>query len=153
MISPRDRQEHSAGNAAAEPSQLPSQPPSQLPRRPVKHLPLAFSSKVLYIVLALACVLIGLLGLVVPVIPGVLFLGVALYLVTKVSRRVKYWTDASPLLKGMNSTLARMEHGSIKDRAKLVGLATLAVLTQTLGQVQRLGRWLTAKLQQRRQEP
>ena len=145
MPSPHDHQDRPDSHSAAD-----------LPQGRVggkKPVPMAFSAKLLYSVLALACVIIGLLGLVLPVIPGVLFLAAALFLVTKVSRRVKRWSDASPLLEGMNKRLASMEDASVKDRAKVVGLATLAVMAQTLEQVLRLGRWLTRKLVGRRRTP
>ena len=54
--------------------------------------PLSRPVKVVYVALALICVLICIAGLLLPVIPGLLFLVAALYLIGKVSVRVKTWS-------------------------------------------------------------
>ena len=64
--------------------------------------------KVVYLMLALVCGVIGLAGLLLPVIPGLLFLVAALYLVGKVSVRVKAWSEARPMLRGLHARIRRM---------------------------------------------
>ena len=49
--------------------------------------------KLVYLVIATVCIMIGLVGLIIPVIPGILFLMVAVYYLGKVSRRVRNWSD------------------------------------------------------------
>ncbi len=57
------------------------------------HITLSFPHKLIYTVLAVLCVGIGLLGLVIPVIPGILFIVGAIYLLSKVSKRVHHWSE------------------------------------------------------------
>jgi uncharacterized membrane protein YbaN (DUF454 family) len=94
--------------------------------------PLSTSTKVLYGLLAVACVVIGLVGLLIPIIPGLLFLLGALYLVGRISTRVQRWSDRQPRLQRMHARLEGMRHVSIMDRMKVVGLSCLEVVTRGL---------------------
>ena len=76
--------------------------------------------KTLHIVLVVCCLFIGLMGLILPIIPGFLFLFFAAILLARVSSRFKY------LLHNHGTIKAWMKHWhsttalSIPQRAKLV---------------------------------
>ena len=46
------------------------------------------------------CLVLGVIGLILPIIPGLLFLALAVMLASKLSRRVAVWASKAPLLKG-----------------------------------------------------
>ena len=94
--------------------------------------PLSTSTKVLYGLLAVVCVVIGLVGLLVPIIPGVLFLLGALYLVGRISTRVQRWSDRQPRLQRMHARLEGMCYVGVMDRMKVVGLTGLEVVMRGL---------------------
>ncbi len=52
--------------------------------------------KLVYLVIGIVCLLLGVIGLVIPIIPGILFLMAALYLLSRGSRRIKKFTEQSP---------------------------------------------------------
>jgi uncharacterized membrane protein YbaN (DUF454 family) len=89
--------------------------------------PLGASTKILYGVLAVICIVIGLIGLLVPVIPGVLFLLGALYLAGKISTRVQRWSDRQPRLQRMHARLESMRHVSLLNRLKVTGLTGIEI--------------------------
>jgi uncharacterized membrane protein YbaN (DUF454 family) len=89
--------------------------------------PLSTSAKIFYGILAAVCVLIGLVGLLVPIIPGVLFLLGALYLVGRISVRVQQWSDAQSGLQRMYARLEGMRHVGIADSLKVARLTCLEV--------------------------
>ena len=99
--------------------------------------PLSRPVKVVYVALALICVLIGIAGLLLPVIPGLLFLVAALYLIGKVSVRVKTWSESQPMLVSLHARLHKLEQVSLGERLKLVGLTVAAL---TLGLITRSAR-------------
>jgi uncharacterized membrane protein YbaN (DUF454 family) len=66
----------------------------QLPRPHFRPMPLHY--KLLSIVLIVSFVLIGIAGLILPLIPGLLFLFLAAYLLTRVSRRAAAFAHAQP---------------------------------------------------------
>jgi uncharacterized membrane protein YbaN (DUF454 family) len=88
----------------------------------ISATPLSASTKILYGLLAVVCIVIGLIGLLIPIIPGVLFLLGALYLIGKISTRVKGWSDRQPGLQRMHGRLEGLRHVSVVDRLKVVGL-------------------------------
>ena len=88
----------------------------------ISATPLSASTKVLYGLLAAVCIVIGLIGLLIPIIPGVLFLLGALYLIGKISTRVKGWSDRQPGLQRMHVRLDGLRHISVVVRLKGVGL-------------------------------
>jgi uncharacterized membrane protein YbaN (DUF454 family) len=93
----------------------------------ISATPLSASTKVLYGLLAAVCIVIGLIGLLIPIIPGVLFLLGALYLIGKISTRVKGWSDRQPGLQRMHVRLEGLRHVSVVDRLKVVGLTCFAL--------------------------
>lgn len=83
--------------------------------------------KTLYLVAGVALLMVGLMGLVLPVIPGLLFLVVAVWLLAKVSRRVRAFSHRNETLRAFHHRLDRV--GSVRwfDQVKVVGLTLLDV--------------------------
>ena len=52
--------------------------------------------KILIAVLAVACLIVGLIGLVLPVIPGLVFLFAAILLLSRISPRLARWVKRKP---------------------------------------------------------
>lgn len=67
---------------------------THLPKPIFRPMPLIY--KVVCMVLIAAFLMIGLLGLILPVIPGVLFLFLAVLLLTRVSRRAATFAHSQP---------------------------------------------------------
>ena len=89
-----------------------------------RPMPLAY--KILRIALIFCFLFIGLVGLVLPIIPGILFLLLALYLLTRVSRRISAIVHKHPWFN--------------RNMRKLDAASTL-----TLGEKARLSLLLVAK--------
>jgi uncharacterized membrane protein YbaN (DUF454 family) len=75
--------------------------------------------KFLYVLAAFCLLLLGLVGLVLPIIPGLLFLFLAAWLMTKVSRRFAALLDDNPHLARHHGFLQRTRGLSGLQRAKL----------------------------------
>ena len=87
--------------------------------------------KVFFVGLAGVCLVIGLVGLIIPVIPGVLFIVGAVFLLSKVSTRVQRWSEGQ---SWMSSVRVRMiQLGALKPVAKARFLALLAVKSVVSG--------------------
>lgn len=114
---------------------------THLPKPIFRPLPLFY--KIVSIVLIAGFLLIGLLGLVLPIIPGVLFLFLAVLLLTRVSRRaatyahsqpwfhrnMHRWQASSGLSAGQRTKLALLLsiRTLVKGAQKLSGLAVRAI--------------------------
>ena len=57
--------------------------------------------KILIAVLAVACLIVGLIGLVLPVIPGLVFLFAAILLLSRISPRLARWVKRKPNTKAV----------------------------------------------------
>ncbi|MEJ6593237.1 MAG: DUF454 family protein [SAR86 cluster bacterium] len=108
--------------------------------------PLSRPVKVVYVALALICVLIGIAGLLLPVIPGLLFLVAALYLIGKVSVRVKTWSESRPMLVSLHARLHKLEQVSLGERLKLVGLTVAALALGLITRSARLARGVMSRV-------
>ncbi len=108
--------------------------------------PLTRPVKVVYLMLALVCGVIGLAGLLLPVIPGLLFLVAALYLGGKVSVLVKAWSEARPMLRGLHARIRRMEQVSVGDRLKVLGLTMADLTVRAIDTALRLARSLLRRM-------
>ena len=102
--------------------------------------PLTRPVKVVYLMLALVCGVIGLAGLLLPVIPGLL------YLVGKVSVRVNAWSEARPMLRGLHARIRRMEQVSVGDRLKVLGLTMADLTVRAIDTALRLARSLLRRM-------
>ena len=81
--------------------------------------------KILYLTLGILFLALGVVGLIIPIIPGVLFLMGAVYLLARGSRRVKAFADGHPKLRKMQHRMARFNAVTIVERVQVAGLMTL----------------------------
>jgi uncharacterized membrane protein YbaN (DUF454 family) len=96
---------------------------------------LSMHHKVIYLVIAVVCIMIGIVGLIIPIIPGVLFLVAAIFLMGKVSTRVKQWSDQQPLIQKIQNRLHRLQGASALNQMKVVALMSLESLVSGLAAV------------------
>ena len=96
--------------------------------------------KVVYLVIAVICIMIGIVGLIIPIIPGVLFLVAAVYFLSKVSNRVRRWSERQPILNKLQNKLQRLNTVDMVDRVKVVALMSLEMLVSTVEQGIRMAR-------------
>ena len=76
-------------------------------------------TKSLILIGAGACLLLGLVGIVLPVIPGLLFLALAVWLVARVSRRAADYLNSHPQWQRQQRFWDRTQHLSLAQRAQL----------------------------------
>lgn len=87
--------------------------------------------KVLYTGLAVVFVVIGIAGLIIPVIPGLLFIVGAVFLLSKVSTRVQRWSEGQSWMSAVRVRMIQL--GGLKPLAKARFLALLAVKSVVSG--------------------
>ena len=110
-----------------------------------KKMPLKGKSlpvKIGFIVIITVCLVLGIIGLILPVIPGLLFLALAVIFASKLSRRVAKWANQSPLYQRWSKHQKSVDALSISQRLKLafwVGakytVESLSTLTNRLGAI------------------
>ncbi|MEX0943767.1 MAG: DUF454 family protein [Pseudomonadales bacterium] len=88
--------------------------------------------KVIYLVVGALLLALGLIGLVIPIIPGILFLIAAVYVLGKVSRRVRRWGQNNHTYRSVSSRFERMGHVSVLDRIKVTGLMIAGGLASSI---------------------
>lgn len=93
---------------------------------------LSVHHKLVYLVIAVVCIMIGIVGLIIPVIPGILFLVAAIFLMGKVSTRVKRWSDQQPMIQKIQNRLHRVQGASVLNQMKVVALMSLESLVSGL---------------------
>lgn len=81
--------------------------------------------KLIYLTLGIMCLVLGVVGLIIPILPGVLFLAGALYLLTRGSSRVKQMADEHPRLRSFQQRMEQMDAASMMQRAQVACLMTL----------------------------
>jgi len=81
--------------------------------------PLPFAYKVIGVVLIALFLLIGLVGLILPIIPGLLFLFLALYVLTRVSRRAAAYAHSQPWVSRNLHRLNATDNLSMGERVRL----------------------------------
>lgn len=88
--------------------------------------------RTLYTTAAVIALAIGILGLIVPIIPGILFVGLAVVLLANASRRFRERLHSSPRTRPY---LSRWENSAalpLTDRIRLAGLLLYAAATDSL---------------------
>ncbi len=75
--------------------------------------------RILLTVLALACVILGVIGLVIPIIPGVVFLLIAVLLLSRISPRLKRWVRRKPEMNRIHSRFQAMGRLHWGERLRL----------------------------------
>ena len=81
--------------------------------------------KLAYLALGALFVILGLVGLIIPVIPGILFLLAAVYVVSKASSRVRRFAHSDPRIREAHRRFDRFGRLGILDRLRLAGWMTL----------------------------
>jgi hypothetical protein len=76
----------------------------------------ALPHKVIYTALALVFVAVGIAGLVIPIIPGILFIIGAIYLLSKVSSRVHSWSEQQAWMSPVRVRMIQL--GGLRPLAK-----------------------------------
>jgi len=79
------------------------------------------SLKLVYLVVGIICLMLGFIGLIIPIIPGVLFLMAALYLLSRGSRRIKKFSEGQPHMRRMHRRMAKFGEVKLADRCRLAG--------------------------------
>ncbi len=81
--------------------------------------------KFIYLVIGGMCLTLGVIGLIIPIIPGVLFLMAAVYLLSRGSRKIKRFTDRDPRILQMQQRMEQFGEVNVVDRIRLAGWITL----------------------------
>ena len=90
------------------------------------------TQKFTFLILATACVFIGLLGLVIPIIPGVLFLIVAGGLIAQLFPSVRQRLSRNARMRRLFTRLDAGEKLAVIEQIKLVFLAAAEVVTRPI---------------------
>ncbi|MCB1692834.1 MAG: DUF454 family protein [Pseudomonadales bacterium] len=89
-------------------------------------------TKAIYLIVGVMFLMLGMLGFILPVIPGLLFIVLAVYLFSKVSLRVRRFSERSPVMVEMHSRLDRSSHLPILARIKLVSLMAVEMTVRAM---------------------
>jgi uncharacterized membrane protein YbaN (DUF454 family) len=81
--------------------------------------------KLFYLTLGVMFLALGVVGLLIPIIPGVLFLAGAVYMLGRGSSRIRAFADSHPQLKKLQDTMGQMDAISALDRVRVACLMTL----------------------------
>lgn len=74
-----------------------------------------------YLALGLLLAVLGVIGLILPILPGVLFLLAAVLVVSKASTRVKRFADSDPRLREARRRFDSFARLGVRDRLRLAG--------------------------------
>jgi len=88
--------------------------------------------KVIYLAIGGMCLMLGVIGLIIPIIPGVLFLMAAIYLLSRGSRKIKKFTDRDPRILQMQQRMEQFGEVNAVDRIRLAGWITLDAVVKSL---------------------
>jgi len=81
--------------------------------------------KLVYLAISVLMLMVGLAGIILPIIPGLLFLAVALFYLGKVFPSIKSLSDSHPVLGKVNDRIDQMSEVKMWDRVKVAGLMSL----------------------------
>lgn len=101
----------------------------------VTDVKLGLTHKMIYTGLAVLLLIIGVAGLIIPVIPGILFLVAAIFVFSKVSTRVQRWSEGQAWMHGIRVRMIQM--GSLRPLEKarfmvLLGLKSMVSGAETI---------------------
>jgi uncharacterized membrane protein YbaN (DUF454 family) len=88
--------------------------------------------KLLYLTLGIMFLALGVIGLLIPIIPGVLFLAGAVYMLSRGSRRVKAFADGHPKLRKLQHRMNQLDAVSIVEKCQVTVLMTLEAVVVTV---------------------
>ena len=106
---------------------------------PRVHRPVSFLHKCLGTVLFVILAFIGIAGLILPIIPGLVFLLLAVYVLTRVSRRVARYAHQQAWYTGSMGRMQSLSPLSMGERVKLGALLAARSLV-------RAAQWLENRL-------
>ncbi len=98
-----------------------------------KFQPLAWHHKIIGIALLLCCLLLGVVGLILPILPGIVFLFLAFFVLTKLSRRVATYAHSKPWFNYHLQHLRAASGLSVAARCKLAGLYLVRGVINAVG--------------------
>ena len=96
----------------------------QTDMRPFDNL----STKLIAAAVVVACLLLGLAGLILPLIPGLLFIAVAAFVAAKVSPRFAAVLRENDLLRGYLEQAERIDGVPLPQKLQVIGLLLLKML-------------------------
>lgn len=85
-------------------------------------------TKLIYLTLGIMFLALGVIGLLIPILPGVLFLAGALYMLSRGSMRVKQFADSNETLQGVQRRIDRMEPLSALEKVQVAALETVRAI-------------------------
>ena len=88
--------------------------------------PIPFGTKVIGAVFVVLFLIVGIIGVILPIIPGLLFLFLALYVLTRISRRAAAMAHRQPWFSRYAKKLDSANHLPVLTRIKLAGLVIAA---------------------------
>jgi len=78
--------------------------------------------KLFYLTLGIMFLALGVVGLLIPIIPGVLFLAGAIYMLSRGSNRVREYAESHPKLSGFQRRMGQFDAISAFERVQVLGL-------------------------------
>lgn len=94
--------------------------------------PLPWLGKALVLLLILVCLILGIIGVLLPVIPGVLFFFLAALLCTRVSRRAFHYAHQNGWYRRQLNSWHRSNQLPVLSRAKLAMLVAIRSLVDVV---------------------
>ncbi len=79
------------------------------------------TQKLAYLVIGVICLMLGVIGLIIPIIPGILFLMAAIYLLSQGSARIRHFVRANPRFEQMHQRMDRMSEVDFASRMRVTG--------------------------------
>ena len=73
----------------------------------------------LHVIAAAVCIVLGIIGLVIPVIPGVIFIAIAAIFLARVSNRMDRWVKSSPFMRNTQSRMDSMNRLGWTDKFRV----------------------------------
>lgn len=91
--------------------------------------------KLVYLAISVLMLMIGLAGIIIPVIPGLLFLAAALFYLGKVFPSIKSLSDSHPVLGKVNDRIDQMAEIKMWDRIKVAALMSVEAAASAISAV------------------
>jgi uncharacterized protein len=84
--------------------------------------------KLFYLTLGIIFLVIGVVGLIVPILPGVLFLAGSLYMLGRGSSRVKQLADENPTLRRFQTRMEQVGAATMVEQLQVTFLTIIQVI-------------------------
>ncbi len=91
--------------------------------------------KILYLTLGILFLALGVVGLLIPIIPGILFLAGAVYMLSRGSSRVRAFADEHPKLRGLQTRMNQLETVPTLQRMQVAGLMAISATVEGIQKV------------------